>query len=410
MRTRKFEIAFFLFVCVLAITALTCNGDGPEEVSCPEGESARTEGCDQLKRRLSKVYKGPSNVANLATATYEFTLSGWRSVNTGDAVTTNASGEAELNFSDCYPGHIYCFKDSGLVFRAETCRKTQYPSHSTCADKGTLFVGDCAAEFTVDTANARLTVQGTSFAVTYVPGGGGVTLVVGLEGSVNMLPVDSVEPIRFGESIDVPGGQFLFTMLETELVDIAGFAPRQRHGLEDLPIVADELGIQDWMLDVRVKAEEIGVLPDNWPPRLGGEGGEGEGIRVTSGGAFLDDPLAQEAVATAVDWFAVQNVVAPGGGQVLVNIGDDYVDALSLEYDPERAVALLEEGGYPLDLPIMILFPAEDERLGEAAGVIAEYLSGLGMEIGIEPVPASELDAVTSTLAAAGEAFMVVTR
>ena len=116
MRTNRHEIAYLLGVCTLALVALTC-GDTAEPV-CPTGSSLRTSGCDEFAALHAEVLSnGLPHEAE-----------GWHPLAQRDTLTTDAEGEAELNLSDCYPGHIYLFRDSGFAFRVTNCTAAEYAS------------------------------------------------------------------------------------------------------------------------------------------------------------------------------------------------------------------------------------------------------------------------------------------
>jgi hypothetical protein len=418
MRTRKYEIAFLLLVCLLAIIALTCNGDDNGDdngggTTCPAGNSTRTQGNDEFKRWQTRVYKGPFSVSPLP----EFTCTGWHPLSAGDAISTDNNGEVELNLSDCWDGRIYVFKDSGANFQVEVCRKADYPASDTCIPFGDWYVGKCAGEFVVYTGSAKLKKVGTSFSVTFLPEDREITLVVVLEGRVSVEPVESFDPTVLGPATLVSEGGFYFTMPDAVLSGVAGLNPRMAYPLDDLPAVVEELGVGDWMFAVRDKAEEDGVLPGNWPSQLGGSGvvrePGGEGFVVASGGGALADPLVQEAVLVAVDWFAMYEGAgdAVTGQQVTAYIADEPVNPMDdLSYDPERSRALLEEMGYPDGLPVTLLHPAEDAQLAKAAQLIAEDLRGVGIDVVVEAVPGGELDTQIAVRMAAGEETVALKR
>ena len=112
-----------------------------------------------------------------------------------------------------------------------------------------------------------------------------------------MTPVETFDPTVLGLPLPVAEGFFLFTMPNAQLSDVAGLPPRTSHPISDLDDVAIELGIVDWMFDVRDKADESGILPADWPAELGGEGPEeppteeppiaGDGYNVVSSGGVL---------------------------------------------------------------------------------------------------------------------------
>jgi hypothetical protein len=393
MHSRRYKWAFLVLVGVLFVVACTCNGNGP--VTCPSGSGTRTSGNDEFKRWHTKVFKGPSTSSSLP----EFKCTGWHPLADRDALSTDNSGEAELNLSACWPGRIYVFKDSGANFQVETCTKSDFPTSGTCVPFGTWYVGGCAGEFDIFSGSAKIVKRGTSFSVTYLPDNRETTLVVVLEGQVDVAPVLSVDPTRLDVGASVAPGSFYFTMPNANLDDVANLPPRQLHPVEALPAVADELRIRDWMVGVAQKADEDGVLPPNWPRELGGQGQPverptgGERIFVAGGGGPLEDKRVWEGALMAVDW-----------GALGFEVGMD------LAYDPDKSRALLEEAGYPRGFGMALLFPAEDDRLDEAVGIVAQQLGEIGIDSAIEAVPGNEMEILLATRAEAGEAAMGLSR
>jgi hypothetical protein len=412
MKTNRYEIGVLLVACVLAIVALSCGPTEPPPPECPSGGSDRTAGCDEFKRWNAVIRK--NGVAHSA--------SGWHPLAAGDALSADATGEAELNFSDCWDGRLYLFDGSEGEVLVRDCRKAQYDEVSNlCIPNGTLYSSKCLGEFSVSSGSGTMTKLGTSFSVTALPGDREISLVVVLEGQVRVEAVKSFDPTVLEQATDVSAGEFYFTMPDAILSDVAGLRPRTRHSVSDLWPVARELGIEDWMVKVRGRAEEDGVLPNNWPPELGGPGGEQgpgpvtppdeNGYMVTSGGGALNDPRVQEAMYRAVDWQTAGPAGSPSGGTATVFIGDKPVDAVKdLAQDPEMSKALLDEAGYAGDQLVVVLFPVEDQPLEKVAYLVARDLGMLGIEAVVEEVPGGELKTVMAVRMEAGEPVIVVSR
>jgi hypothetical protein len=405
MRTARNEKILLLAVCVLALIASNCGSTPP---ACTAGNSSRTKGCDEFTRKDAQVYKN----AALHTA------SGWHPLNKGDTLSTSASGQAQVNLSDCWPGEIYIFRNSSGQFKVEECEKSLMATSGYCDAFGTWYVGDCADEFDVVwTGSAKITKTGTTFSVTYLPEERGTTLVTVLRGSASVEPVRSAGTDELGPSTFVEEGRFYFTMPDAAYSDVAGLEPRQVYPLEELAPVAFELGIQDWMIDVSEKAREDGVLPENWPPDLGGQGEPPppppqEGIVVSMVGGALNEAFAQEAIVRAVFWTQVLEVVLPDGGTVTAFIGDEPVNVLEQQpYDPDLANEMLSAARDELGLTgVVIVFPGEDELLQEAASMVMEYLTAMELEVVVKGAPGAELAEYVATLAEAGEAVMILER
>ncbi|GAB4528271.1 MAG: hypothetical protein Kow0063_04320 [Anaerolineae bacterium] len=424
MRINRYEIAGLLVACAFAILFFTCHTTPTPGPACPDGGSTRTQGCDEFKRWQSQVFKNSS----------VFTLADWHPLNAGDELSTDGSGEAELNLSDCWAGRIFIFKNSGGHFKVAQCSKAEYPTAGTCIPFGTWYVGKCAGEFDLNTGSAKVVKRGTSYSATFLHENREITLVVVLQdGQVSVKPVATFDPMEFGPATDVSEGQFYFTMPNAVLSDIAGLAPRTAHPLEDLLPVVDELRIRDWMFDVHKRAAEDDVLPGNWPPELvagepateapaveevaaeapaveeaaAEEPAAEEGFFVTTNGGVLADPRVQEALVRGVDW----SVAGGDGGGVTAFVGNQPLDAVNdLSYDPERALELLAEAGIEPGMPVTVLYPAEDPQLGQAAGAAAEYLGKLDIDAVIVPVPGDELDAQMAVRARDEEPVMVLAR
>jgi hypothetical protein len=412
MKTDRHEVSFLLAVCALAVCAFACAEPPPTEAVCAEGANARTQGCDEFARVSAVVEKnGAAQNDN-----------DWHQLDTGDTLATSENGEAELNFSDCWDGRLYLFDNSAGRIRVRDCQRAQYDEVSNlCIPNGTWYAGTCPGEFSATTGSVRLTKLGTSFSITALPEDREVSLVVVLEGQVRVEPVLSHDPTELGQARDVSGAEFYFTMPDAVLSDIAGLEPRVAHPVDELEPVARELGIVDWMFDVRDRADESGVLPDNWPPELGGVGSEvepppepppsGNGYVVISGGGALNDPRVQEAMFRGVDWQTAGPAGSPGGGTVLVFVGDEPVDAVNdLAYDPDKSKALLDEAGYEPDQPVAVIYPAGDQPLEKAANLVVRDLGMLGIKAVVEAVPAVELAEIRAVRVAAGEPMIALSR
>jgi hypothetical protein len=417
MKTNRYEVALLVGVCVLAVFGFACTPTPPTD-ACVAGASTRTQGCDEFKGLNARLYKNEA----------EHTAGDWHPLDTGDTLHTDSSGEAELNFSDCWSGRLYLFENSAGEIFVRDCRKASYDSVSNlCIPNGTWYSGKCRGEFSATTGSVRLTKLGTSFSITALPEDRETSLVVVLEGQILVEPVLSYEPTKLGQAVEVAEEQFYFTMPDAMLTDVAGLEPRAQHPVEKLGPVARELGIVDWMFDVRDRAGKEDVLPPNWPPELGGEARPptepppteppteppptGNGFVVTSGGGALNDPRVQEAMLRGVDWQTAGPAGTPDGGKVVAFVGNQPVDPVSdLAYDPEKSKALLEEADYRPDQPLVVLHPAGDQPLEKVAHLVARDLGMLGIKAVVQAVPAAELSNQASARMQAGEPVIAVSR
>ncbi len=381
------------------------NGTATPEETCIDGASARTRGCDEFTATRDVVRKN----GRAEDDRY------WHQLRSGDTLSTDSSGEAELNVSDCWSGRLWLFDDSQGRIRVEGCRKAEYDQLSTlCVPNGTLYSGKCRGEFSLTTGSVRVTKLGTSFSVTALPDDRDISLVIALQGNVIVQPVRSYDPPDLGDgyAMEVPGGEFYFTMPDEDLSRVGGLQSRDAHSVRDLGPVARELGIVDWLNQVRERAEEEGVLPDNWPDLDEEAEPEPEelGYVVTSGGGKLSDPFIQEALYLAIDWQAT-GPYEPGGGEtVTVYSGDEPVDAIDeLPHDPGEAEAMLEEMGYYPD-DVVVLYPEGDERLEKAAHIVVRDLGFVEVGAAVEAVPAWDLDQIMAMRMEAGEPTIALSR
>jgi LysM repeat protein len=134
-----------------------------------------------------------------------------------------------------------------------------------CVPNGAIYADKCAREFNPITGTARIIKASASFLVTYNKDAGDVTTIVVTDGTVYFRPLVRSEPSREGELSVVNKGQFLFTMPDTSLYGVGGLEPRVVYSVEQLPQMAYELGLQDWLIQAGKTASEGGYLPTDWP-------------------------------------------------------------------------------------------------------------------------------------------------
>jgi hypothetical protein len=406
MKKDWYKLGFVLTVCALMLGGCCCIST---QSKCAAGNPDRTEGCDEFTPLQNFVKIDGSS----------FTDPGWYPLDTGDTLTTDANGEAEMNLSECWPGHIYVFKNSAGAFHVEQCSEAEFESASaTCVSFGTWYVGSCAAEFDVIwTGSAKITKTGTSFSVTYLPKMH-LTLIVVLEGEVSLEAVNSYGPTELEEgATPVSAGSFYFTMPIDDLNAIAELNPREVYSVDKLPPVAQELDIVDQMLDVHDQAGADGVLPNNWPQEMGMEMVVVEeemsenAFVITMGGGALSDPKVQEGMLTGVDWWSIAQETDPPAKTVTVFVADgpSIIDS-ELTYDPARSQTLFEEAGYAGNQPITILYPAEDNQLAAIAELAVESLGGMGIDAAVEEVPEGGLTEKMQMIIAAGEQVIALSR
>lgn len=202
--------------------------------SCPVGAAERTKGCNEFTVLSPRVKKEGA----------VWTDAGWYPLAAGETLSVDSGGEAELNFSECWSGHLYAFEDSSGDFRVQRCRKFESDSGSLWCFTGFWYV-DCKGEYTLLTGSAQIEKRGTTLWVMYLPEDN-LTLVVVLEGEVEIRPVESY-PSTLGPATTLTAEEFYFTMPDAEMHDIAGLAPRSVYLYDELEPLVGELGIEDWI-------------------------------------------------------------------------------------------------------------------------------------------------------------------
>jgi hypothetical protein len=176
--------------------------------------------------------------------------SNWYEVIANGLVSTDSTGEAQLQSDAC--DAIYLYERSGL--RLSSCSEEDLGTVG-CSEEGTAVFDDCG--ITIQTASADLTWDTTWLSITYM-GAEELTLVIVVEGRVTATPITVIENRVRGSSVTVDAGQFIYTVPDDRLQDIGGVAPRTAMPLRELPPLINALGIQNWVDDVRQRAERDG--------------------------------------------------------------------------------------------------------------------------------------------------------
>ena len=330
--------------------------------SCPVGAAERTKGCDEFTVLSPRVEKEGAL----------WTDAGWHPLSAGETLSVDSGGEAELNFSECWPGHLYAFEKSSGDFRVKHCRKFMSDSGSFWCFTGFWYVS-CEGEYTLRTGSAQIEKQGTTLWVMYLPDKDNLTLVVVLEGEVEVRPVEDY-PSTLGSATTLTAEEFYFTMPDAEMHDIAGLAPRSVYPYAELEPLVGELGIEDWIGAAVEQAQRDGFSVSRYEYARAEEAEEEEdklpGYSIFSVGGVLEYPEFQEVVLLAVDW----SETTFAGDVIVAWIGEEKVDVLAdLSYDPDAARVLLDEQGYEA-IPSLKIFYEQDEDLAAVAEIVAEFL------------------------------------
>lgn len=375
------------------------------------------------------------------------TISNWQ-------VTTDATGQAQLcpggniitSTQTCDPVacRIYVYEDT--VFGPYPCPKSGTGT-TACSLIGTQTFADC--HMTMDTISASATGLGTWYSLIYL-WDSQMTIVVAGEGTIEVTPIVTLEfegdvpplaqmpPLERAlaarqleirervpgesEEVEIEDGkaQFLYTAPDAKLAEL-GLDPDLRarawHPTDQLPVLVEQLRIVEPLLvpwleriweraildDIDVGPRELIVPSDQ--------------LAVITYREAWQDPRLQESILYAVDWFLLTEEVLgeplrvqvarqePTGS--LTRIGPD---AREVGYDPEQAKALLEEAGYGDGTAMVLLVPAEDEPLIEAAKLVVEQMATIGVDVAVKVLDASEFVDLGRTLGLTGTPALTLSR
>lgn len=350
---------------------------------------------DEVRRRQPQVWAGsPGNNPPLLAN------DNWKDLFANDSVRTDGDGEAELRLVGC-DGSVWVFDNSTLS--VWTCtKKAESDKEYWCTEEGTAgFNINCSARFdVVDTPSAQVNIKATAFTITYLPERQ-LTLVTVLRGVVTVAPVLDMGALEIGEPVAVDAGYFLYTMPGGVSPEIGEVPAREPRPLYELPLIVYELGIRGWMDDI-TRWAEIEQLLDPWWPF--------QGVTIDFGDQ-LADPRVQEAYVSAIDQEAVIASAFPNEEiRFIAIIGSAPVEAVTIAYDPERALALLEEAGYSRDQLVFVVFAEEDGQMATAAKLIAGDLSRIGIPVELYPAPAAGLAGLRKEFSEVGMPFVIVYR
>ena len=116
------------------------------------------------------------------------------------------------------------------------------------------------------------------------------------------------------------------------------------------------------------------------------------GVTAADGSAPLSDIRVRQAMSLAINRDAIAERLFGGEATVANQFAPSYrtgaPDLPALEYDPERAVELLAEAGYPDGFSITLSAPSDRYANGSrVAQAVTQYLSRIGIEVTLETQP-----------------------
>ncbi|MDJ0754929.1 MAG: hypothetical protein QNJ45_15510 [Ardenticatenaceae bacterium] len=334
-------------------------------------------GCasDVVSRVDARVWYGqPANT--------EITDDQSKPLSPGDGVRTDVNGQARIQIKGC--SSIYLYQQSGL--QASACARS---GGGTCLINGmSAHNHQCSQEVDVSsgTDTAIIRPLGTWYALGYQPEPE-VTLIVVLDGKVEVDPVIDIATGSTGRTFDLGTEEFAFTMPDPPR-PIAGLPPRTPLPLTDLPAVARDLGLDIYFPQLEFQASVDGVLPagglipagnqDDFDEDEFDEGPQGLILRL--GGPDGDSPTFREAYFAAAPWQDIASEISGNPEyQVLFDLGRQGVEpAAQFEYNPDRASAMLGRLNYRT---ITLIVPVEDEL---AMQIVESYIPYL-LELDIDP-------------------------
>ncbi len=364
-------------------------------------------------------------------------------------VTTDSDGQAQIcpdaniNTStqtcDDVACRIYVYDDS--VFGAYPCSESMSGT-TGCSLMGTQALANC--HMTIDTISASATGLGTWYTLIYL-WDTQMTIVIAGEGVVEVTPIETLEfegevpafsqlsqmepqdraltarqlvilarEPGASEAISIEEGnpQFYYTAPIAKLEEL-GLDPelpdREWRPIDQLTLLVQQIRLiepqlEPWLERIweRAKLDEIPLIPlEGILP--------GEQLVVTTAGDLWQAPPARDSILYAVDWSVlteeILGQVMPVGAVHLESTGNLKLispDAGKFTYDPERAKALFDEGGYTADQQLVLLVPEGNDALEKAADFLVEQMDAAGIKLAIQFQPADELREIRNQLVLTG--------
>lgn len=340
----------------------------------------------------------------------------WSALERRSWVTTDSTGQAEIDIGSCH--HIFIFRKSSGGLTWETCSRGAPDPNCVDVKGSSYFEANCAPAISVFTEKAKVQANSTVYAVTYLPDQE-LTILETMEGTVTLTNLET------GEETMVAAEEFAFSSpTSSPIADLNAEQayPRQAMGsFEDAGSFIREVSSFDtrvlfWTDDIRIRTIESGVAPDAYFPT------PPDGLLIWGEGGILDQPQIGDAVILGIDLDTVQNttgpnesvmITLPGRGLGEANeiqqlAGEDVgIDTASSRYFPESSLALLQERGY--EQPGLTLVRTDDTpALQETADVMAESLLQAGFAVEELVVPAGDLFDALTELDQSGQAYLLL--
>lgn len=111
-------------------------------------------------------------------------------------------------------------------------------------------------------------------------------------------------------------------------------------------------------------------------------------IMMRTNDSHYEDVRVRKAMIYGIDRQAIVDSIFGGHGEVMASVVNPPFADESLEpypYDPDRAVELLEEAGYPDGFEDTLYFQSGDPLVAEAMQAIQAHLGEIGVELDLQP-------------------------
>jgi hypothetical protein len=243
-------ILTLLLIGIVIVRLFSNDGGRPGDDLPPPIKFPTPERASQVKRNYANVMTGPHDAGSLV----RLSDNNWHALQNKDRVATDSTGEGLLDFQGCM--NIYLFHNSELM--SAPCSKSEYLSGNViCSMAGTsAFNNKCNSKITIQTDSVEIALNGTWVTVTHLRDKQ-LTIVSVEEGGATVRPVTKVEGhILAKEPIMLKKGQFCFSTPGEKSDPIKGLPARQPLSLDKMSDASEALNIEQWLGDIKKKAEQ----------------------------------------------------------------------------------------------------------------------------------------------------------